>query len=334
MNHIPIFDINALRAKVAGLTPRLDPDSPFAPERPNPHLRYLSSILSDPRGSDRKTLLGDDSMVQALSRIDAVAPSFSRPPGSFKRASVLSIRTGAPLRAPPLLLVGGPGLGKTWIARQIAGALGSAFVEHSLATADDPGVLLGHSESWKAARPGLVARTLLEGDTAAPVILIDELEKASDRDVDPFNGLHALLEVENSRRFVDGFLQLPLRADHIIWIFTANDISRLPASLLDRLLVIEIDAPTREQEFSLLRAVVSSFIAEFDAFLDPPIDDAVLEALRGASPRQIKRLLMLAFGFAAMDHRYSLDPDDIRRARGLQMEGVRLPIGFTPSFRT
>ena len=128
-----------------------------------------------------------------------------------------------------------PGLGKTWLARRLADAIGVPMGEYSFASGDDPGVLTGHSLSWRGARAGIVARTLLFGQHIGPLIFVDEADKATSlRGEDPTDCLHALLEPEKARRFVDQFLDLPIRADHVIWILTANNIDGLRPSLIDR----------------------------------------------------------------------------------------------------
>ena len=110
--------------------------------------------------------------------------------------------------------------------------------------ADDAGAIVGHSLSWRGARPGLVARTLLEGPSAAPVILVDEIDKAGWRvQGDPTDVLLSLLEPENAQAFVDAYIEAPIRADHIQWLCTANDTAMLRTSLLDRLLVAPIEPP-------------------------------------------------------------------------------------------
>ena len=127
--------------------------------------------------------------------MSGAAPNFSEVTGVVLRAIALSIQTDTPLSIPPLIFVGPPGVGKTFFSRSLAQALSVPYAEYSMALADDPGELVGHTLSWRGARPGLVARTLIEGWSAAPVILVDEVEKTQWSNYgNPLDVFHTLLE--------------------------------------------------------------------------------------------------------------------------------------------
>src|SRR5438876_368035 len=93
-------------------------------------------------------------------------------------------------------------------------------------------VLSGASSQWKNAKPGKVFDTLLNGEYANPVIVVDEIDKASgDGQYDPLGALYELLEVETSTRFIDEFVELPIDATGAVWLATANDAARIPEPL-------------------------------------------------------------------------------------------------------
>ena len=73
---------------------------------------------------------------------------------------------------------------------------GFGFVPMSSLTAG--WVLSGASSQWKNAKPGKVFDTFLNGDYANPVIVVDEIDKASaDGQYDPLGALYELLETRD-----------------------------------------------------------------------------------------------------------------------------------------
>ena len=292
----------------------------------------LQEMLDDPRGPARRLAVADHETLRGIDAVMRDAPNLAEALGLVRRAAMLSWATGAPLVVPPILLLGPPGVGKTYAARRVAKALRVPFAEISLATSDDTAAICGHSLSWRGARLGLLARTLLDdpGRCASPVMLVDEVDKVSpwhSRE-QPLAIFHALLEPENSQRFKDEFLEVPVRADFVTWLLTANDVSDISPSLIDRLTVVTVAAPTSEQQMGIAAAIYRSLIdGQLDAF-EPILADAVLDAVGDVPPRQVRRVLMLALGFAAGAGRRRLTADDVRAAAKFGSHAARTRIGF------
>ena len=266
----PVYDpaeltraINDIRASSSGLMEASD-NSPWdaAPTSLNltsedaHRLRVLERVASDRRGHQRRSILGSSAMAQRIKALSAAMSHFGPAVDLVARAALVSWRTATPLRLPPILLLGEPGIGKSYALRHLAQAIGADF---SLIQANttDPFRLRGMNTAWRGAKPGLVAEILL-GSSTAPIVLVDEFDKAVGGQLErPYDVWHSLLERENAAVFKDDFLEIELRADHITWFASANDVSDIPTSILDRLLVIEIAAPTREQ----IRTIVASIYA-------------------------------------------------------------------------
>lgn len=289
---------------------------------------YLEKLATDPREGLRDVLVANKRIVKRLADLHTHCPNFFEAIGVYARAAFLSAATKAELRVPPILLVGPPGVGKTHFARKLACALDTVLVEHSLVGADDT-LLTGHSLSWRGARAGIVAKTLIEGPTASPIIFLDELDKPQNvSHADILDPLHALLESENAKHFADSFLEIPIRADKILWIATANEIAHLKPSLVDRFLVLNVVAPDINEVRAIIRTVYSIVSSVYVNMLDDSLADDVVDALVDITPRRLKMVIDIAMGFAAIGGGKSITVEDVAAARRLAAGPEKPRIGF------
>jgi ATP-dependent Lon protease len=298
-------------------------------------IRLWTRMAGDGRGPWRRLVIADEHMTARLRALDLSCPQFKAVTAWVVRAALLSQVTGTPLRLDPAVVVGPPGTGKTFYARRLAEALGvpSEVIAMNLMT-DRGSAFSGLAPVWKASAPGKVAKLLLEGSHACPLIVIDEIEKASpfNPSETPINVLHSLLERENAARFVDEFIDLPIRADHIFWFATANSLAPLPESIVDRLVVFQVE--TKETE---MLAIQTSIFQEANlrvgnAFAEPRAE--LFQLTSGHNPRTLSRLWDIAMGFACEAGRQHLVAADIRGAEQVLLggkEGARRPIGFVCS---
>src|SRR5216110_3981535 len=172
----------------------------------------------------------------ALPEMDALfeeLPNFTEVLEDIRKHLALCVGSNDSIELPPMLLLGEPGIGKTHFARKLAHLLGTGFGFVPMSSLTAGWVLSGASSQWKNAKPGKVFDTSLNGDYANPVIVVDEIDKASaDGQYDPLGALYELLEVETSTRFIDEFVELPIDASGAVWLATANDAGRIPDPLL------------------------------------------------------------------------------------------------------
>jgi len=178
-------------------------------------------------------------------------------------------------------------------------------------------LLSGASSQWRGARPGKVFEALVEGEYANPVIVVDEIDKASgDAQYDPLGALYSLLEHDTAQSFTDEFAEVAIDASQVIWITTANDSRSIPDPILNRMNVFEVDAPTLDQARTIARKLYQGIRAGHDwgRLLDPePLDD-VLDVLAQMPPREMRRALMTGFGNARLDQRASVLVADLPKA--------------------
>ena len=266
----------------------------------------------------------------ALPEMDALfdeLPNFTEVLEDIRKHLALCIDSNDCVEVPPMLLLGEPGIGKTHFARKIAQLLGTGFGFVPMSSLTAGWVLSGASSQWKNAKPGKVFDTFLNGDYANPVIVVDEIDKASaDGQYDPLGALYELLEIETATRFVDEFVELPIDASGAVWLATANDAARIPEPVLNRMAVYEIDAPDDAGARRIAQTIYSEIRNGHDwgkRFPEMP-SEATLDKLASIGPREMRRALQSAFGTAKLAGHAEVQPDDVPLSRG----GRRQKIGF------
>lgn len=269
-------------------------------------LGKLYSLMAE-RGGERFVV--KPSRVPDASALYDDLPNFKPVIDAVLRQIALCVDTKDDLEIVPILLAGPPGVGKTRFAKKLSEMLctGYNFLPMNSMTAG--WVLSGSAATWAGSKPGKVFDSLVRGQYANPVVVLDEIDKASgSSQYDPVGALYTLLERETSKEFVDEFAEVPIDAGRIIWVATANDCRSIPDPILSRMMVFDVPAPTHEEAMRICQSMYRSAVASHawgDEF-PGELEDDVLDAMAHVSPRELNQVLVGAFGRAKMDSRRHL----------------------------
>ena len=217
--------------------------------------------------------------------------------------SVLKLRrdqfTESDFRAPVLLLVGLVGTGKTTFAISLAEALGRKLVRIPFGGMGSARELRGATRLHLGSEPGKIIKGICEAGVRNPVILLDEIDRASkEANRDIMGVLVELLDPSQNHSFRDDYIDYPINLSHAIFIATANNTGDIATAVLDRLEKISMPSYTdREkiviaQQYVLPALLTSAGLRPEQFVIDEPVWKVVTRPLGyDAGIRTLQRTL-------------------------------------------
>jgi len=159
-------------------------------------------------------------------------------------------------KSPILLLIGLQGVGKTTLAYSIAEAFGRKFVRISMGGLGSTLELRGKSKAFTDAEPGQIIKALIKSGVKNPLILLDEIEKASGEKGLRMDIMAVLLEILDPKQniaFRDHYIDYPVDLSNVLFVCSGNNTGTISTALMDRMELIKMPAYTDAEKIVIAR---------------------------------------------------------------------------------
>ena len=159
-----------------------------------------------------------------------------------------------------LLLVGPAGVGKTSLIKGgIAKALDWPFQFISLGGETDASTYTGHQLVYEGSHAGKIVNSLIQAKSMSMVMMFDEVDKISTtpKGEEIQNMLIHLTDPVQNADFEDKYLaNIPIDLSKAMFVFSANDESKIDRILLDRMVVVRLKGYDKKEKLQIAEQYV------------------------------------------------------------------------------
>lgn len=264
---------------------------------------------------NKRYLQSSSKFFEKVDKLRDNFPNFEEFITSIEDYSILNQLGDNHFYIPPSLLVGDPGIGKTFFLSELSDTIGIENKMIHMETMSASWLLVGASSQWKDAKPGIVYDNIIKSKYANNIFILDELDKMMKSNYPVDNCLLQLFEKHTAKEFKDEYIPLKLDISKIIWLATANTLSTISDPILSRLQTYKIANPNFNERKKLAQNIYNHMLAEntWGSHFNSIIPDATLDKLCEPSDsiREMKKVLLKAITHSARRNDNVITIEDI-----------------------
>lgn len=243
--------------------------------------------------AEKFLVLAREKHIAAVKALNECLPNFAPVLDHLRRKLEAQHLCDSPIRFSPILLTGEAGVGKSYFCRKLTEALKMPFECIQVAGSGQEIHLTGLSKSWGSAGPSRFAEIMAASPMLNPLIMVDEIDKASEEKV--LNALLQVFEPETAVRWVDQYVEVPMDLSRVLFVATANDVSALGDVLLSRFEIFDIGKPDASQLAAVFNSIYRDMQKQFnrcDIFAQTLPGEVLGKLLNtGMTPREARKLM-------------------------------------------
>lgn len=265
-----------------------------------------------------KKIANNRNLKSNIAKLRETFPNFHEFLDHVENSIYLNDMGDGQFNIPPSLLVSTPGIGKTFFLDSLAKAVGVNYDMISMEAVSAGFVLVGLTSQYKDSAPGLIFKSVFESEYANNILILDEIDKVTKGNFPVGNVLLPLLEEHTSKRFKDEHVPIPMDISKLVWVATANDLTKISAPILSRYQVFNIPSPNYRERMVLADAIYKTLIeknkwgTKFEISLSDEVKQVICEDWN--SSRDLRKVILKSCGRAAKrgDNKIILEDLDLK----------------------